>query len=141
MLTLLLTRDPEPNPTCTEGQMVADDLTLRTLELPLGDGLPGSAIPPGTYPVVLAPSAKFEMVQDSWVQGYATSIPHIINIPNRTNILIHWGNYVQDTDGCVLVGMIAEPDFIGRSRDAFAALHAKLAAADSIEITVTSPTT
>jgi len=117
--------------------MVADDLTLRTLELPVRDGLPGSAIPPGTYPVVLAPSPKFEAVRDSWVQEYATTIPHIINIPMRTNILIHWGNYVADTDGCVLVGMVQEPDFIGRSRDAFTALHAKLVAADSIQIVVT----
>ncbi len=124
-------------PESTEGQLVVDDLTLYTLELPVRDGLPGSAIPNGTYPVVLAPSPKFEMVQDSWVQGYAHSIPHIIQIPNRTNILVHWGNYSTDTDGCVLVGMTQEQGFVGRSREAFAALHAKLAAAtDAIQITV-----
>jgi hypothetical protein len=124
--------------TSTEGELSVDGLfAAYTLELPVKDGLPGSAIPPGTYPIVLAPSPKFLQVRDSWVQRYASAIPHIINIPNRTNILIHWGNDAADTEGCVLVGLTREQDFIGRSRDAFAALHAKLLlATDPIHITV-----
>jgi hypothetical protein len=122
----------------TEGELSVDDtFSCYTLELPVRDGLPGSAIPPGTYPVVLAPSAKFEQVQDSWVQQYAETIPHVINIPNRTNILIHWGNDAADTEGCILVGLSREPNFVGRSREAFAALHAKLATAEEIFIIVT----
>src|SRR6266436_7240008 len=87
-------------PESTEGELIVSDLTLMTLELPVKNGFPGSAIPTGTYPVVLAPSPKFEAVRDSWVQNYAGTIPHIINIPNRTNILIHWGNSPENTEGC-----------------------------------------
>lgn len=98
-----------------------------TLELPMKDGLPGSAIPPGVYSVTLGPSPKFQVSNDPWVKKYADQIPHINNIPNRTTILIHWGNKPDDTDGCILVGQLhSGTDFIGASRPAFSALHAKM---------------
>jgi hypothetical protein len=136
-MELLLTRTALTTES-TEGELRIDgEFMCFTLELPVVDGMPGSAVPPGIYPVVLAPSPKFEMVRDSWVQRYAGAIPHIIQIPNRTNILIHWGNYPNDTDGCVLVGFTKEANFVGQSREAFAALHTRLKdATDAIQITV-----
>src|SRR5690348_18052311 len=72
----------------TTGQLSVDGETeCFTLELPHKDGLPGSAIPAGTYQVVLAPSPKFLQSRDPWVKKYAGKIPHIQNIPNRSNIL------------------------------------------------------
>lgn len=98
------------------------------LTLPKGDGLPGSAIPDGTYPVTLSPSPKFLSVTgDDWVATYAHVIPHINDIPNRSNILIHWGNDPENTEGCILVGLSHGIDFIGSSRNAFALLHAEIA--------------
>ncbi len=105
---------------------IGGELECYTLELPTKDGLPGSAIPPGVFPVTLSPSPKFEVSSDPWVEIYAKSIPHINNIPMRSNILIHWGNRPDDTDGCVLVGKMMNTDFIGMSRPAFADLHAKI---------------
>jgi hypothetical protein len=87
--------------------------------LPVKDGLPGSAIPEGTYPVVLAPSPKFMRSNDPWVLKFAQLMPHIIRIPDRTLIMLHWGNTAEDTDGCVLVGMAMETNFIRNSREAF----------------------
>jgi len=111
----------------TEGQLTFDDGTvLYTLELPNKDGLPGSCIPAGTYPVVLAPSPKFSLSEDTWVLKYAALIPHVIQIPNRTNILIHWGNDAQDTDGCILVGLQRAENFIGSSRKAFEMLWGRI---------------
>jgi len=31
-------------------------------------------------------------------------MPHIQNVPDRSNIEIHVGNFLKDTDGCVLLG-------------------------------------
>jgi len=56
------------------------------------------AIPAGTYPVELYKSPHFER----WM-------PEICNVPDRTCILIHWGNYPFNSDGCVLVGESQDP--------------------------------
>jgi hypothetical protein len=100
-----------------------------TLELPVKDGLPGSAIPPGLYQIRLLPSPKFQLSTDPWVMQYAATIPHVLGIPNRSEIEIHWGNDAADTEGCILVGQTQGVDFIGGSREAFAALYPSLLAA------------
>lgn len=51
-----------------------------------------SCIPEGTYPAVLHTSPKFG--PSIWVK----------NVPNRSEILIHKGNYHRDTLGCILPG-------------------------------------
>ena len=100
-----------------------------TLELPVKDGMPGSAIPPGRFLVILAPSPKFRGSQDTWVRRFADSIPHLWGVPGRSNILIHWGNSPQDTNGCILVGLDKGENFVGSSRAAFSRLHPLLRAA------------
>lgn len=128
-MNLILQRDNLTDES-TEGTLTVDnEPECYTLELPVKDGLPGSAIPPGTYLVVLATSPKFLRSDDLWVKQFADTIPHIIRIPNRTDILIHWGNSAADTEGCILVGQSRGEDFIGSSRAAFEALHAKMLAA------------
>lgn len=68
-------------------------LKLRTLELPFLDNKPFiSAIPKGLYTVKKYQSPKFGacfQVQD---------------VPGRTYILFHPGNYTRNTKGCILVG-------------------------------------
>jgi len=101
------------------------------LTLPLGDGLPGSAIPPGTYSVTIGPSPKFIALaeKDAWHKIYMNQIPHLVGIPNRSNILVHVGNSVEQTDGCLLVGNTHSDDFIGASRACFAKLQPLIVAA------------
>lgn len=110
------------NDTCTIGELYADDVMLCfTLELPVRDGLPGSAIPTGIFPVNNRVSPRF-----------GRNVPHIEPIPNRSSILIHWGNTASNTDGCVLVGKthnLDNPCFIGESRKAFDELYALFTAA------------
>jgi hypothetical protein len=80
-----------------------------TLELPLGDGGPGSAIPVGTYKVVTYPSPKFGRL-----------MPLLVGVPGRSNIEMHWGNEPENTEGCILLGnSMPGKDFIGDSRQAF----------------------
>lgn len=53
----------------------------------------GTAIPYGTYKVVMYPSAKFHRI-----------LPMIADVPFFSGILIHAGNTAADTRGCLLVG-------------------------------------
>jgi len=93
-----------------------------TLELPVRNGLPGSAIPAGgPYEIISTPSPKFENSTDLWVQKYAQQMPHIVGIPGRSLIMLHWGDVPGNTDGCVLIGYThPAPDVIEESRAAFA---------------------
>ena len=66
----------------------------RTLELPdLGNKNCISCIPEGEYEVVKRNSAKYG---DHF---------HILDVPNRSYILIHSANYVRQLLGCIAVGL------------------------------------
>lgn len=77
-----------------------------TLEPVVKDGLPGSAIPEGTYKIELYLSHHFRRI-----------MPLLVDVPNRSEIEIHWGNTADDTRGCILLGG-SRPgrDYIGQSR-------------------------
>ena len=106
------------NSLCTQGELSIGDWICQTLELPVKDGLPGSAIPPGKYLVIQYASPHFNR-----------PMPLIIGIPNRSEIEIHWGNYVDETRGCVLVGKARGDCDVLNSRQAFDELWTKLWAA------------
>ena len=85
------------------------------------------AIPAGRYRVILAPSPKFESSTDPWVARYASAMPHLADIPNRSLIMIHWGNDPENTDGCILIGYThPSPDVIEESRMAFEMFYNRL---------------
>jgi len=112
-----------PNSTC--GTMSIDgSFECFTLEPPVRPTKP-YCIPAGTYKIALLMSPRF---------GFIT--PHVLNVPNFTEIEIHPGNFPHDTEGCCLVGQAHKDDFIANSRAAFDALMPKLQAdPDNILIT------
>lgn len=123
----------------TCGELFIDSQQQRfcyTLELPVKDGLPGSAIPPGTYRIALLASPRFMQAgeKDSWVAKYATAMPHLEGIPNRSLIMLHWGNAPENTDGCILVGNLHDLDTVGDSRTAFERLYPLLSDGDTLEV-------
>src|ERR1019366_923671 len=64
-------------------------LSLVTLEPPWKNNQPKvSCIPAGVYEVVITLSPRFGRL-----------MPHLLNVPNRTEIEFHYGNTVSDTEG------------------------------------------
>lgn len=74
-----------------------------------------TAVPAGTYAVVLGKSPKFGRI-----------MPQLRDVPGFKGILIHWGNTAKDTEGCILVGQSEAKNFIGSSIATFTALFKKL---------------
>ena len=65
----------------------------NTLEPPWKNNERYTAIPPGIYEVIMNYSPKFKRV-----------LPLLLNVPGRSSIRIHRGNYPKDTQGCILPG-------------------------------------
>jgi len=66
-----------------------------TLELPWKENQRRvSCIPLGLYEVHEHQAPNYPKAKSYWVQ----------NVPNRSEILIHYGNFHRDTKGCILVG-------------------------------------
>lgn len=67
--------------------------TFLTIEPPWLDNASNvSCVPPGRYKIELVNSPAFG---ETW---------ELKGVPNRSEILIHWGNTPEDTEGCVLIG-------------------------------------
>lgn len=74
-----------------------------------------TAVPPGRYEVVI-----------DWSNRFQGMMPHILNVPMFEGVRIHAGNAAENTEGCVLVGLGKEKDYIRESRIAFNRLFAKM---------------
>lgn len=89
-----------------------------------------TAIPRGTYKVILNRSPKFKRI-----------LPRLLDVPEFDGILIHKGNSAKDTAGCILVGYWdgKNPNWIANSTKAFDKLFPVMKAAfdRGEEITIT----
>lgn len=133
-MQLLIQRIWDTNPECVIGSLYVDGaVEAFTLELPLSfEGCSNvhnkTCIPAGQYTVERLFSPHFNRM-----------MPHIVPVPDRDNIMIHFGNTAKDTDGCLLLGKTRISDrMIGESVIAFEELESKLdsAWANHEEITI-----
>lgn len=111
------------SPESSIGELSIEGLAFKcfTLEDPVREGpkiYGRTAIPAGTYQVIINKSGRFKRF-----------MPLLLNVPGFSGIRIHIGNTARETDGCILVGRTRGLDWIGRSRDAYDELFAILTAA------------
>jgi len=109
-MKLVLTRS-DYGPKGTYGFLSVESGPPRfvTLELPWLDNQKQiSCIPKGTYKIIRHNSPKFGKV---W---------KVENVPGRSEILIHTGNFLADIQGCILLGKGLIPTGITNSRLAVA---------------------
>lgn len=106
----------------TMGRIVGPGLSevIHTLEEPWQGNKQGiSCIPVGTY----------LCMPHGWEKGstkHFKQVWEVCNVPNRTAILIHAGNTLADTMGCILVGLDPEQFRVGRSQAALSQLRAAI---------------
>ena len=74
-----------------------------------------TAIPSGTYKVILSYSPKFKRI-----------LPEILNVKGFTGIRIHEGNTIHSTSGCLILGTKSSDGILKDSRKAVNSLIDKL---------------
>jgi len=84
-----------------------------------------TAIPHGTYKIEFYQSKRFKCL-----------MPYLLNVPDFEGIMIHNGNTVEDTKGCILVGKHNSGSSISHSKDTFEALYKALESAKRGNITI-----
>ena len=116
----------ECGPVCTIGELSIDGawecFTLEdTVREKDGEAVESwkikgeTAIPRGTYPVVITHSNRFKR-----------ELPLVQDVPGFEGVRIHPGNTSEDTEGCILVGRGKTDKTVTESRAAFNALYGKI---------------
>ena len=97
-MILKLIRD-EDNGLSTIGRLYCEgDFLCFTLEDPWNENSKGiSCIPKGCYEL-------YTKTYGRYYDKYNVPIPILRDVPGRSEILIHPGNFPEDTRGCILVG-------------------------------------
>lgn len=105
----------------TTGELyINGELECYTLELPWVDNIRNvSRIPDGDYRV---------RVRDGVSVGsrFKYLHLHVLDVPDRSFILMHTGNRPSQIRGCILVGEELGHDAVWHSRDAFKKIMAKI---------------
>lgn len=111
-LTLMRTKQDQYG---VHGQIESDNGTVicYTIERPwLGNHPDVSCIPDGVYKC--EPHIKSNNGQECWL---------LQNVPNRSGILIHTGNTDDDSEGCIIIGLMYNDEGVLESELALEQLH------------------
>ena len=73
---------------------------------------PKAIVPPGQYKLRLR-----------WSPRFKRKLFEVADVPGHTDVLIHPGNTIKDTKGCILVGTTREGRAVLQSRKALEELH------------------
>lgn len=84
-------------------------------------------IPPGKYNVTLRTVGGKHTQYSQKFPTFHKGMLWLRDVPNYEYVLIHIGNYPQDTEGCILVGNTYSDGFIGSSTDAYKEIYPRIA--------------
>jgi hypothetical protein len=91
----------------TQGILIVDSRVYYTLELPWRDNQRNiSCIPEGEYPIY------------TFSHSHLGPVIGLKDVPDRSEILIHPGNYIHESNGCILAGLNAGAGKVLNSRHA-----------------------
>ena len=113
---------------------VCEDVIREVPGVPVSSWkIPGqSAIPAGTYNIVLTQSQRFHRV-----------LPLLENVPGFAGVRLHPGNGPSDSSGCLLPGYDKFENSVGRSRlafeELFEAMKQAIARGETVTITIENP--
>lgn len=108
-------------PNCTLGTLTVNgDYQCRTIEPPwLNNEQSVSCIPEGTYKLLKRVSPIVQRTtRGDYSEGW-----EVKHVTGRRFIMLHVGNWVKDTDGCILPGK----DFAFTARDGFMVSSSRIA--------------
>ncbi len=128
---------------CCETMEPADrglDASMRPQDIAAVKVQGRTAIPTGTYTLTIEVESPRLGGREAYRFCHGR-IPRLLDVPGFDGVLIHVGNYPEDTSGCILVGRNWVRGQLLRSAATFRKLYAQLAAAqrrqETLEITVT----
>ena len=108
-INLLLIRDTFTDKSTIGKLYLNGELMCDTLENPWLDNQRNiSCIPDGQYNV------RLRLARESATRDYLHLL--VQEVPERNYILFHIGNSAKDTQGCILVGLTRQQDFVSNSR-------------------------
>lgn len=90
--------------------------TVEDKVRPIGEKVFGkTAIPSGSYKMIINMSNHFKK-----------EMPLLLNVPGFEGVRIHSGNTADDSEGCIIIGMVKTENGVGMSRVAFTKLMDKI---------------
>lgn len=118
------------SPTFTLGILYIDGVqfcyTVEDTVRPNGEKIFGkTAIPAGKYKIIINMSNHFKK-----------EMPLLLNVSNFEGVRIHSGNIAADSEGCIIVGTVREPNGVSLSRVCFTKLMDKLKGQKEINLTI-----
>ena len=98
------------------GHWLCNTLEPRCIDWTTEKKVPGkTAIPEGCYNVEMGFSTRFNRL-----------VPYLTDVPHFTGIMIHPGNSVQNTKGCILVGFNTMRGYLTQSKIVFEKIIEKI---------------
>ena len=108
MINLLLIRDTFSEESTIGELFINGERICDTLERPYFNNLKNiSCIPEGNYKV------RLRLARESASRDYLHLL--VQDVPDRDWILFHRGNYPYQSQGCILVGLGSQQDFVSNS--------------------------
>jgi hypothetical protein len=95
-----------------------------------------TAIPVGKYGVDMRTVSPRFGAQSFYKAVCGGRVPRLQGVKGFDGVLIHCGNTVEDSSGCILVGYNTVKGMVTNSKDTFRRLYEIIAKADSVFLTI-----